>query len=51
MDSGHLMKPSCFINTLDLRSRPVNSIVRCYPMEENESGQIKERNYATHPTL
>jgi hypothetical protein len=25
--------------------------VRCYPMEEDESGQIKERNYATHTAL
>jgi hypothetical protein len=26
-------------------------IVQFYPLQENESGQIKENNYATHTTL
>ena len=26
-------------------------IIKWYPLEENESGQIKESNYATHATL
>ena len=26
-------------------------IVRCYPLEESELGQIKRSNYATHTTL